>query len=78
MDNDGHDFSIDGNPKPSIASIVIEDNVWIGNNCIIKKGVTIGKGAVVASGSVVTKDVPERTVVAGMPAKVIRQNVEWK
>ncbi|HEX8332824.1 MAG TPA: acyltransferase [Segetibacter sp.] len=78
MDNDGHDFSINGETKASVASIVICDNVWIGNNCIIKKGVTIGKGAVVASGSVVTKDVPERTVVAGIPAKVIKQNIEWK
>jgi acetyltransferase-like isoleucine patch superfamily enzyme len=78
MDNDGHDFTIGGDNKPSVAAIVISDNVWIGNNCIIKKGVTIGKGAVVASGSVVDKDVRERTVVAGMPAKVIRENIDWK
>lgn len=78
VDNDGHDFSINGETRNSIAPIVIEDKVWIGSNCIIKKGVTIRKGAVVASGSIVTRDVPERSVVAGMPAKVVRKNVEWK
>lgn len=53
--------------------VVIGDNVWIGFNSIILKGVTIGEGAVVAAGSVVTKDVPPRTVVAGNPAKVVKQ-----
>jgi acetyltransferase-like isoleucine patch superfamily enzyme/Flp pilus assembly protein TadD len=50
--------------------IVIEDDVWIGANCTILDGVTIGRGAVVAAGAVVTKDVPEYTVVAGVPATV--------
>jgi acetyltransferase-like isoleucine patch superfamily enzyme len=45
---------------------------------MILKGVTMGNGAVVAAGAIVTKDVPERSLVAGVPAKVIRENVEWK
>ena len=53
------------------SSIVISDDVWIGFNSIILKGVKIGKGAIVASGAVVTKDVEEYTVVAGNPATVI-------
>lgn len=53
--------------------IVIEDNVWIGSGAIILDGVRIGNGAVIAAGSVVTEDVPRRTVVGGIPAKVIKE-----
>jgi acetyltransferase-like isoleucine patch superfamily enzyme len=52
--------------------IVIEDDVWLGSSTVITDGVRVGKGAVVAAGAVVTKDVPPHTVVAGVPAKVIR------
>jgi len=55
------------------APITIGDNVWIGAEAMVLKGVTIGKGAVVAARAVVTKDVPENTLVAGMPAKIIRE-----
>jgi acetyltransferase-like isoleucine patch superfamily enzyme len=55
------------------APIVLEDRVWLGNRSIVLKGVTIGHDAVVAAGSVVTHDVPPRTVVAGVPARVVRQ-----
>lgn len=55
------------------APVVIEDNVWIGQYCSILKGVTIGKGSVVATRAVVTKDVPPYTIVAGNPAKVVKQ-----
>lgn len=51
--------------------ICIENDVWIGANCLILSGVRIGEGAVVAGGSVVTKDVKPNTVVAGVPAKHI-------
>lgn len=57
----------------SIASVRIQDKVWVGFNAIILKGVTIGEGAVVAAGAVVTKSVPPWTVVAGNPARVIRE-----
>lgn len=54
-------------------NIKICDDVWIGMNCIILKGVTIGEGAIIGAGSVVTKDVPAWTVVAGNPAVVVKQ-----
>ena len=53
--------------------IILEDRVWLGNRSIVLKGVTVGHDAVVAAGAVVTKDVAPRTVVAGVPAKVVRE-----
>ena len=53
--------------------VTIEDDVWIGANAVILPGVTIGEHCVVAAGAIVTKDVPPHTLVAGVPAKVIRQ-----
>lgn len=55
----------------------IGDKVWIGCRSIILKGVSIGSGAVVAAGSVVTKDVPANSVVAGNPAKIIKEDIYW-
>ena len=55
------------------APVVIEDQVRIGFNVAILKGVTIGKGAIIEAGSVVTKDVEPFTVVAGNPAKIIKR-----
>ena len=49
--------------------VVIHDRAWIGTRAMILPNVTIGRGAVVAAGAVVTKDVPDMTVVAGVPAK---------
>ena len=57
----------------STKPVVIGDDVWIGANAVILPGVTIGKHAVVAAGAVVTTDVPENTVVGGVPAKVIKK-----
>lgn len=53
--------------------IVIEDNVWIGTGAIILDGVRIGTGSVIAAGAVVTKDVLPRSVVGGVPAKLLRE-----
>ena len=55
----------------------IGNKVWIATNAIILPGVTVGDGAIVAAGSVVTRDVPEKCMVAGVPARVIKENVEW-
>lgn len=56
----------------SKGDIVVEDDVWIGQNATVMSGVRIGQGAVVASGAVVTKDVPPYAIVGGVPAKVLR------
>ena len=55
------------------APVVIGNRVWIGSNATILPGVTIGDNAIVAAGAVVTKDVPPDTVVAGVPARILRK-----
>jgi len=57
----------------SAAPITIGNDVWIARGAVILKGVTIGTGAVVGANSVVTRDVPEMTIVAGVPARIIRR-----
>ena len=57
------------------ASVVIEDDVWIGCNATILKGVRIGRGAIIAAGAVVTKDVPPFAIVGGVPASTISSRV---
>ena len=70
--NHGLEFVI-GKGRGAISKpIVVEKGVWIGACATILPGVTIGEGAVVAAGAVVTKDVPPRTVVAGVPARILR------
>lgn len=65
-------------PRPPVATAPVKicDNVWIGMNATILKGVTIGENSVVAAGALVTKSVPPNTVVAGNPAVVIRSLAE--
>jgi acetyltransferase-like isoleucine patch superfamily enzyme len=58
--------------------ITIGSHVWIGNRAMILKGVTIGSGSVVAAGAVVTKNVPENTLVGGVPAKIIKKDIHWE
>lgn len=65
----GHPYE---NVNVKSEQIQIKDHAWISFNAIILKGVTIGKGAIVAAGAVVTKDVPDFTVVAGNPAKIVK------
>ena len=72
-----HNFS-DTNKKideqgVSTNPVMIEDDVWIGANAVVLPGVKIGNRCVVAAGAVVTKDVPPHSLVAGVPAKVIKQ-----
>ncbi len=68
-------FYKDRPPRPPLktAPVIIEDNVWIGMNAVILKGVTIGENSVVAAGAVVSKSVPANVVVAGNPAVIVRQ-----
>jgi len=62
---------------PERAPVTIGDYVWIAARAAVMKGVTIGDGAIVAAGALVTKDVPPRTLVAGVPARAIRSDVTW-
>jgi len=75
-DSDNHNIIYEGyeESKP----INIGNHVWIGMKATILKGVTIGDGAIIAAGAVVTKDVPSKCLVAGVPAKIIKINIEWK
>ena len=74
IDNDGH--HLDPNKRndstPEMAEVYIEENVFLGDNVTILKGVRIGKNSVIGSGSIVTKSIPENVVAAGNPAKIIR------
>lgn len=73
-DSDAHTIDNNTNTLP----IKIGNHVWIGTNSVILKGVTIGDGAVIAAGSVVNKDIPPRVLAGGVPAKVIRENINWR
>jgi acetyltransferase-like isoleucine patch superfamily enzyme len=79
QDNDGHPLDADrrhaGEPvaPEDVKPVTISDGAWIGHSCMILKSVTIGENAVIGAGSVVTSDVPANTVVAGVPARVIRE-----
>jgi acetyltransferase-like isoleucine patch superfamily enzyme len=73
IDDDGHGLG----PPPYSAPISIGDDVWIGSNVTILKGVSLGDGCVVAAGSVVTKSFPPRTLIGGVPARVLRSDVSW-
>jgi acetyltransferase-like isoleucine patch superfamily enzyme len=57
----------------STTPVVIEDDVWIGANAVILPGVRVGTHSVVAAGAVVTKEVPPHSIVAGIPAKIIKK-----
>ena len=74
-DSNNHEIVRAGYVKA--APITIGNHVWIGMGAKILSGVHIGDGAVIASGSIVNKDVPPNTLVGGVPAKVIRENVVW-
>lgn len=75
-DNDSHRVTTDPverRKKAVSKPVIIKDNVWVGMNSIILKGVTIGENSIIAAGSVVVKDVPANTLAGGNPARVLRQ-----
>ena len=78
LDSDFHPITYNGETSTMSKPVHIGNHVWIGRSAIILKGVTIGDGAIVGAGSVVTRDVPARCLVAGNPARVIKENVEWE
>lgn len=77
-DSDVHRLEVDGEVSNAPAPVEIRDDVWIGTNATVNKGVTVGEGAVIASDSVVTSDVPANALVAGAPAEVIEKDVDWE
>lgn len=80
MDDDAHRIIDSAAPEHTNkrCNIHIGDHVWIGSRAMILKGVTIGDGAVIAAGAIVTHDVPSCTLVGGVPARVLKENITWK
>ncbi len=74
IDSDGHGISPFERDlsNPVSSPVIIEDNVWIGMNSIILKGVRIGENSIIGAGSVVTKSIPANCVAAGNPARVVK------
>lgn len=82
---DAPDVCIQKSPE---RHLIIGNDVWIGDNTLIKKGIKIGNGAIIGAGSIVTKDVPNFAVIVGAPAKIIKyrfsneiidklENLQW-
>lgn len=69
---EAHPVSPEDRHSLTVAPIHIKRNAWIGANATVMQGVTIGENSIVAAGAVVTKDIPDHTVVGGIPAKVIK------
>ncbi len=72
-DSDWHGIYDRASRPKDYTPVVIEDNVWLGDRCTVLKGVTIGENSVVAANAVVTSDIPPNVIVAGVPAKIVRE-----
>ena len=75
-DSDTHHILYSG--YESTQPIDIGDHVWIGTRAIILKGVKIGNGSIIAAGAVVTRNVPENSLVGGVPARIIKRHICWE
>jgi acetyltransferase-like isoleucine patch superfamily enzyme len=75
MDTDFHEIS---GQRMSVSEVRIDDHVLIGARAMVLKGVHVGQGAVIGANSVVNTDVPSGALVAGNPAKIIRDQVDWR
>ncbi|OKL40481.1 sugar O-acetyltransferase [Pontibacter flavimaris] len=71
--SEGHPISVNDRQTLTAGKIHIKKNAWIGAQATILQGVTIGENSIVAAGAVVSKDVPDNTVVGGIPAKIIKK-----
>lgn len=77
LDWDSHRIVYEGKSAEKPARVILEDHVWVGAGARILRGVTIGTGSVVAAGAVVTRSCPPNVLLAGNPARVIREGVSW-
>lgn len=77
LDGNLHELIVDGTPQPRTRPVTLGSHAWIGCGATVI-GAKIGAGAVVGAGSVVTRDVPDKAVVAGNPARVVRKDVSWR
>lgn len=78
-DSEGHRVIIDGKANPDLKPVLIGDYVWVAANVDILKGVTIGDNSVIAYRSCVLKPMEgTNLLIAGYPAKIVRNNIEWK
>jgi len=74
----GHELKVAGVARSDSEPITLEDHVLVGSRATILKALTIGSGAIVAAAAVVTRDVPPRSLVAGSPARVVAEDVDWR
>lgn len=72
-DSDWHEIYDRGNRPRDVNPVRIHDNVWLGDHATVLKGVTIGENSIVAAGAVVTKDIPPNVIVAGNPARIVKE-----
>lgn len=78
LDTDEHNILLNGRQTNHISQVFIGDHVWIGCNSTILKGTKIGESSIIASGSLVNKNVSNNQLVGGVPAKLIRDEVNWE
>lgn len=77
LDWDSHRIEYEGKRPDKPAHVILEDHVWVGSGARILKGVTIGHGSVIAAGAVVTKSCPPKVLLAGNPARIVREGISW-
>lgn len=78
IDDDHHEVIRNGNSGNQKNEISIGDHVWVGCNVVILKNTIIGNNCIVAAGSVVKGIFPDNTLIAGNPAKIVKENIDWK
>jgi len=78
MASDGHPIYQNNVRINGAQDIILGDNIWVADNVTVLKGVRVGSGSVIGINAVVTKSVPDNAIVAGNPAKVVKENITWK
>ena len=77
-DNDGHKLFISDNPMDECREVHIKNHCWIGQRVNILKGVTLENNVIIAAGAIVSRSIKEGSLAAGIPARVIKENVAWQ